>query len=220
MAPFATAYSWPSDPRLKKALIAAKLNKLEVAVPDFTFGTDNKEASFLAKFPLGKVPALETHGSEHLCLAESGAIAAFLADAGPARDQLLGANEFQRAKVTQWLLHTELEISPNVFAGIRPKVGRAEYDPDVEAKALTSLDRIVAVIESTLAGGQSWLVPGTSDYSLADLTAMGSLAAGLKLWLDKAWRDRHPATMAWFARLLAVPAVHEAYDDFKFVDEA
>lgn len=143
-----------------------------------------------------------------------------MADSGPARARLLGADAFQRAKVMQWVLHTELEISPHVFAGIRPKVGRAEYDADVEAKAQTALDRIVAVVESTLAGGQPWLVPGTTEFSLADLTAMGSLSAALKLWLDKAWRDRHPATMAWFARLLAVPEVHEVYHDFKFVDEA
>ena len=188
-------------------------------MPEFTFGTDNKDASFQKKFPLAKVPALETHGPEQLCLAESGAIALFVADSGPARTRLLGADAFQRAKVMQWVLHTELEISPNVFAGIRPKVGRAEYDADVEAKALTALDRIVAVVESTLASGQPWLVPGTTEFSLADLTAMGSLSAALKLWLDKAWRDRHPNTMAWFSRLLAVPEVHEVYDDFKFVDE-
>lgn len=202
-------------------MIAAKLNNLEIALAEFEFGKTNKDAGFLAKFPLGKVPALEAHDPKQpLYLAESSAIGAFVADAGPAREQLLGANVHQRAKVTQWLMHAELEINPQVRVGLMPKMGYATYDAEAEAKALVALDRIMAVVEGTLAGGQPWLVPGTTNFSLADLTVLDRLAGALKLWLDKSWRDRYPATMEWFARLMAVPVVGEVYHDYKFVDAA
>jgi elongation factor 1-gamma len=46
---------------------------LEIDVPEFAFGKDNKSEEFLSKFHMGKVPAFEdAHGNR---LFESGAIA-------------------------------------------------------------------------------------------------------------------------------------------------
>jgi elongation factor 1-gamma len=51
-------YSYPNNPRVAKALIAAKYNGASVEVVDIAMGVDTKEAAFLKKFPLGKVSQL------------------------------------------------------------------------------------------------------------------------------------------------------------------
>ena len=53
---FGKIYSYPNNPRIKRALIAAKYNGLEIETPAFDFfGKDNRTAAYLAKFPQGKV---------------------------------------------------------------------------------------------------------------------------------------------------------------------
>lgn len=68
-------YSYPNNPRVAKAAIAANYNNQQITmVPDFKMGETNKTPEFLAKFPLGRVPAFEsTDGS--FTLYESNAIA-------------------------------------------------------------------------------------------------------------------------------------------------
>lgn len=54
-------------------MITAKYSGLEIDVPEFAFGKDNKSEEYLAKFPMGKVPGFEDAHGNHLF--ESGAIA-------------------------------------------------------------------------------------------------------------------------------------------------
>jgi elongation factor 1-gamma len=57
-----------------KAQIAGKFTGLEIEAPAFQIGVDNKTPEFAAKFPLQKVPALETPEGP---LFESNAIARY-----------------------------------------------------------------------------------------------------------------------------------------------
>lgn len=69
-----SVYSYPGNPRVFKAQIAALYNNTSISlIPDFEFGQTNKSADFLSKFPLGKVPAFE--GVDGFSLYESAAIA-------------------------------------------------------------------------------------------------------------------------------------------------
>lgn len=65
--------TYPNNPRVAKAVIAGKYNGLEVVENKFEMGVTNKSKEFLAKFPLGKVPAMET--ADGFTLFESGAMA-------------------------------------------------------------------------------------------------------------------------------------------------
>ncbi len=57
-ASIGTVHSYPENPRVFKALIAAKYNGLNISQStNFIMGTTNKSDEFLDKFPLGKVPA-------------------------------------------------------------------------------------------------------------------------------------------------------------------
>lgn len=53
-------HTYQGNYRAFKALIAAEYNGVDIQVPPFEIGTDNKTPEFLAKSPMGKVPVLET----------------------------------------------------------------------------------------------------------------------------------------------------------------
>jgi len=55
-----TIYSYPNNNRVWKAQIAGNFTGLQFELPPFQIGKDNKTPEFAAKFPLQKVPALET----------------------------------------------------------------------------------------------------------------------------------------------------------------
>ena len=65
-----------------KALIAAEFSGAKIRVvsdpPDFVLGETNKTVAYLAKFPMGKVPAFESADGKNLF--ESNAIAFYLAN--------------------------------------------------------------------------------------------------------------------------------------------
>lgn len=89
MAPFATLHTLTTivHAKVTKSLAAAALNDLEIIIPsNFVYGTTNKSPEYLAKFPHGKIPALETPSGFYL--AESTAIAYYIAESGPAKDQV------------------------------------------------------------------------------------------------------------------------------------
>ena len=66
-ATLGTIHSYPENPRVFKALIAAKYNNVSIAQNgNFTMGTTNKSEEFLEKFPMGKVPAFVSQESYHI----------------------------------------------------------------------------------------------------------------------------------------------------------
>lgn len=65
-------YSYPNNPRVHKAAIAAKYNGVEIEFPAFEMA-DSKTPAFLEKFPMGKIPTFESANGETLF--ESNAIA-------------------------------------------------------------------------------------------------------------------------------------------------
>ena len=48
-------YTYPNNFNAHKALIAAKFGEVEIELPAFQLGKDNKQPDFLGLFPPGKV---------------------------------------------------------------------------------------------------------------------------------------------------------------------
>ena len=65
-------FTYAGNVHALQSLIIAKYNGVEIEVPAFEMGKDNKKADFLAKSPMGKVPVLETPSG---CICEAAAIA-------------------------------------------------------------------------------------------------------------------------------------------------
>ncbi|KAF2498478.1 glutathione S-transferase [Lophium mytilinum] len=209
--PFATLYTTPNflHARTTKALAAAHLNSLPLHLPpDFIFGTTNRTPAFLAKFPMGKIPALET--ATGFYLSEATAIAHYLADSGPKRLQLLGSSPEERAEIQMWISLSDSEIFPNMGAVMGPMMGTAAYDAGVVERGEEAYLRAVRRVETHLKG-RKWLVNQNAGPSLADLSVASALFWPFKFMLDGEARGEFPETVGWYTRLLEVEEVREGF---------
>jgi glutathione S-transferase len=137
---------------------------------------ENKEASFLAKNPMGTMPVLELDDGRHL--AESMAICRYFEELHPT-PPLFGVDTLDRAFVEMWNRRMELEIQRpllDVFmhlspfwANRRPQI--VEYGRMMQAQALERmawLNRELA--HRTYIAGET--------YTIADITAQSAFLLG------------------------------------------
>ncbi|OAF99044.1 uncharacterized protein CC84DRAFT_1223337 [Paraphaeosphaeria sporulosa] len=160
MAPFGTLHTTTTflHARVTKILAAANLNGLDVQVePNFQYGITNKTPAYLAKFPHGKIPAFETPTGFYL--AEASAIAFYIADSGPLRDQLLGRTPEDRALVQMWVGFADSGLWVDGGAILGPMLGTVGYNAEDVAFHDTQFMRCLRRLEEHLAGeGKVWLV--------------------------------------------------------------
>ncbi|KAJ1988900.1 translation elongation factor activity protein, partial [Coemansia sp. RSA 1358] len=110
MAPIGKLIGPTRNQRNYKARIVAEYLGLDLAItPDFQMGVDNKTPEYLAKFPLGKVPAFE--GTNNFSLTDSSAIAYYVASLAGS-NSLLGKNAEETAQILQYILFAEADLSP------------------------------------------------------------------------------------------------------------
>lgn len=212
---------------MTKILAAANLNGLEILVdPNFSFPGDNNSAEFKRKFPLGKIPAFETPSGVYL--AEGIAIANYVCDSGPRREQLLGGTAEKRAFVQvssllncldnrfglclqMWVSFAEIEI----FANARPilmAIRGGKLVPEDLEEGEKQFRRALDRVEHQLAQeGSVWLVHG-SELSLADLSVAAALYWPLELFMDEEYRNGYPKMMEWLDRLMAVDGVGKGFE--------
>ena len=114
--------------------------KVEVAA-DFEMGVTNKTPAFTAKFPLGKVPAMETADGP---LTESDAIALYVASS--VKDSpLVGKTNYDKALIQQYVSFASNELGGHISKWYYPLVGiskifcRADLFPDPNPSLSPSL---------------------------------------------------------------------------------
>ncbi|KAI1807558.1 glutathione S-transferase [Daldinia bambusicola] len=203
MAPFGKIYSYPGNFRVDRAQVVAAFNGLEVPLAeDFKMAVDSKTPEFLAKFPMGKVPALEC--ADGFCIAEGAAICYHIARSGPKKDQLLGADPKTQSLIDQWSFFAETELVSNmippaamVFYRVIP-VDSARYEKSAESTV-----RALKRVEVALKDGQKFLVG--DNVTLADIQIAGCVFFATKFLLDAEMRKELPNVVAWAQRLAALP---------------
>ncbi|KAI9830144.1 MAG: hypothetical protein M1819_005821 [Sarea resinae] len=227
MAPFGILYSYVPNARILKIQAAARLNNLELELaPDFAFGQTNRSPEFLAKFPLGKVPALTcaasseaaAGASEDIHLVESDAIAQFVAESGPLSSQLLGAGPLQRAQIRQWISFASGEVMDHVLPLVGWRVGMGPYDAAVESRALAALERALGCLEAHLKVGRTWLAT-SEKLSLADLSLASSLYWAFMQVIDQAMREKYPRAVEWYRRTVGSQGVKDVFGEPIFVEQ-
>lgn len=213
MPPFGTLYTTVQflHARITKILAAANLNGLEILIdPAFKYGITNQSADYKARFPHGKIPAFETPAG--FCLAEGSAIAYYVADSGPRREQLLGRTPEERALVQMWISFADSQIWPDGGAILGPMLGTAKYNKDTVDSKEVQFVRALHRLEHHLAQeGKVWLVRD-DEVSLADLSVASGLLWPLKTFMDPEYRKNFPKMMEWWTRLLAVEGVGKAFN--------
>lgn len=178
-------------------------------------GETNKTPEFLAKYPLGKAPTFSSSDGVHLF--ESNTIAQYVAEGGPAKDQLLGSTPAERAVISQWTQMAETEVAPPLVQCLLPRVGFAPYNEEVDVKALANTERVLGAMESHLAG-RTWLATA-NKLSLADIAVASSLRYGFTYCIDAEMRAKYPGIMDWFRNVTSSEGVKEAFGEIKFIEK-
>ncbi|CAO3609308.1 unnamed protein product [Cunninghamella echinulata] len=188
-----TIKSYPGNPRVAKAQIAAAYNGLTFDFQNFDLLKERDEA-FFSRHKLGKVPVLE---SEELDLFESNAIAYF---ALAKKDSpLLGTTPAEKALILQWAFFSDNEISTNLSSWLSPLMGYSPYlKPSVDA-AIDRLKRTLGVLNKVLLD-KTYLVG--EDVTFADICVTTSLVFGYKLLFDKAFRDEFKNVNRYFKTMI------------------
>jgi len=147
------------------------------------------------KNPSLRVPTLELDDGE--CLAESNAIAWYLADGTP----YLPDDPLERARVLQWMFFEQYEVEPAIAVArfwISILGEREKYAAELESKWRAG-NRALAALDAHL-DGRDWLAGDA--YSIADIALYAYTHVAGEGGFDLA---QYPHVQAWLDRVAAAP---------------
>jgi elongation factor 1-gamma len=207
-----TVYSYPGSPYTAIGLLAAQFTKADVTVPEgFKMGVENKTPEFLAKFPMGKVPAADTPEGP---VSESFAIARHIARMAAGMD-LLGATPYEQALVDQWSFFAATELFPNALRVWVSAIGMRPFNDEVPA-ALDKLRRALKAAEAYLAAHGHFVA---GKLSFADMALFGALRPTFALMFGPEFRAKVPKLTAFVAEFAAKPEAVAVYGEFAFAEK-
>ena len=178
-------------------------------------GKTNRTPDFLSKFPLGKVPAFEA--ADGTTLFESDAITQYIAESGPAADQLIGATPAERASIRQWICYAQGEILDPLTELVLWRLGIRSYDAKIEETNIARLERSLTCLETHLKD-RTWFV-GNEKFSLADITVASALVWGFSMVIDAEMRQKFPSVITWYERIIEAKGVKEAFGEKKYIEK-
>jgi len=163
-------------------------------------GTDNKTPEYLARFPFGQVPSMDTVDGP---LFESNAIARYIARKG--KDVgLLGANAYESSQIDQWI-----EALRSAESSYMPWVGQIfgrPYDEKTWNAGKEGTVKFLTTVDKYLAGRQFFV---GDHVTLADILYASIIFLLFKLAVDPQLRAPLTHLQAWFDRCCALPHFKE-----------
>lgn len=194
-----------------QAQVIAALNGLEIELPEFEMAKTNRTPEFLAKFPLGKVPAFE--GADGFTLTEGAAIATYLAGSGPKAEQLLGSDLKTKAKIAEWTLYTDTELVSHATPALLMMLKYVPFDEARYNFSASAFERALQKVEAEVKGGKKYLVG--EQLTLADLMVSAALFFASGFLLDAEMRKTAPATIEYLKGVAATPEFAKVFGEYK-----
>lgn len=194
-----------------QAQVIAALNGLEIELPEFEMAKTNRTPEFLAKFPLGKVPAFE--GADGFTLTEGAAIATYLAGSGPKAEQLLGSDLKTKAKIAEWTLYTDTELVSHATPALLMMLKYVPFDEARYNFSASAFERALQKVEAEVKGGKKYLVG--EQLTLADLMVSAALFFTSGFLLDAEMRKTAPATIEYLKGVAATPEFAKVFGEYK-----
>jgi len=177
--------------RLLLTQLAIPFERIELDI----IKAETRTPKFLAKFPNGRIPAVELDDGK--LLFESNAIITYFADGTP----FLSADRFERAQTLQWLFFEQYSHEPYI-ASVRYLV----IHPDVQDDRRQILDQMrrrgydaLNVMESHLKS-REWFVG--ARYSIADIALYAYTHVAGEGGFDL---SRYTAIRSWLERVKSQP---------------
>jgi elongation factor 1-gamma len=196
-----------------KAAIAGQYTGVTVKEAEgFQMGVTNKTPEFLAKFPLGKVPAAETADGP---LFESNAIARYVARSG--KNNLYGANNYEAALVEQWIEWVGSEISLASDAWTYPIFGYAPFNAQATAKAKEDIRKGMKFLNEHLLN-HTFLVG--QRVTLADIVVAMAFHRLYTVVLDANFRKPYQNVTRWFQTCVHQPQFKTVMGEVKLCEVA
>jgi len=205
-----TLYTYPGNYRAQKIQIAAAYSGADVKVAsNFEFGQTNTSDEFLAKFPMGKVPAFED--SNGVCLSETNAIAHFVAN-----ETLRGTNPIDQALVMQYLEFADNEVLPSACTWVYPTLGFKQYNKQDTEKAQTHLKKCLALLNGFLET-RTFLVG--ERVTLADIALACNMLMLYAQVLDPKFREPYSNVNRWFLTCVNQPQFKQVLGEFTLCEK-
>jgi elongation factor 1-gamma len=201
-------HTYGSNFRALKILVAASYSGVNLSLsPNFEFGTTNKSAEFLKKFPSGKVPTYERKDGK-LCLSESDAIALYVSN-----DSLKGKTDEDKAKVFQWIFFAQSELYPAICAWLYPSLSIMPFNKENVAKGRKETENCLTVLDGHLLT-KTYLVG--ESITLADIATFSSLIDLWKNLMDAETRKPFVNVSRWFDTILNQPNVQAVIKSYGY----
>lgn len=192
-----TLYEQPDSGNCYKVrLVAAHTGRPLARVAVSSRDGSTRTPEFLAKNPIGKVPAVQLDDGRFL--AESNAILLHLAEGTP----LLPADAYDRAKAYEWLFFEQYSHEPAIAvrrALITYPERKALATPERMAQLLDAGNRALGVMEARLAG-HKWLTG--KSFSVADIALYAYTHTAEEGGYDL---TPYPGIRAWMGRIETLP---------------
>jgi len=193
-----TLYTFPTNFRAFKALIAAEYSGLSIDVPAFTMGKDNTTDEFLKMSPMGKVPVLKTKDG---CISQSNAIARYIArlrgDNG-----LYGNSFFESGQVDSWMDFCSNEVEVPATMWVYPILGYMEANGEATNEAKKHLGESLKAMDNHLSLNTYFV---GERVTLADICLFSALYYPFKFVMDKKYRKPYGNVSRWIQTCAAQP---------------
>lgn len=206
------------NPRTPAILAAARDNHLELELETVTSSSEASDA-YRKLNPLAKIPTFV--GADGYVVYECIAVAIYgklalgaingtrsccgcaVTSQNPATT-LLGADKQQYASIVQWMSFANSAILPALGDWFNPLIGRQAFVLAHVERAKEATLQALQVLEEHLRCANAGFLVG-DRLSLADLFVVGVVAGAFRCFLDRSWREAHPACTAWFTTVHALP---------------
>lgn len=158
------------NPQIVRTFAAEKGIALD-RVPVDIMGGENRGPAFLARNPMGQLPALEL--DDGTILTEVVAICEYLEDLHP-EPPLIGGTAGERAETRMWVRRFDLGVLEPYMFGFRATIGRAFFAPRMALLSEAAGAEMLHLMEEKLRhfdrllAGRSFVCG--SRFSLADIT--------------------------------------------------
>ncbi|WFD42021.1 hypothetical protein MPSI1_000658 [Malassezia psittaci] len=189
-------YGQERNPRVVRSLAAAKFNGLDLQMVETQPPSDTQKPEFLAKFPVGKVPAFE--GSDGFLLCESRAIVEYVAGLSD-NTKLLGADKKSHALVTQWINVIDSLVTDPLIELYLLYQGYTPYNKTTDAQLWKTVHRGLKALEDHL-HTNTYLVG--HNVTAADLTAASTLCFAFCMNLGPSSREQYPNLLRYYTTVI------------------
>ncbi|KAJ9058955.1 Elongation factor 1-gamma [Entomophthora muscae] len=207
-------YGSKGNPRVQKVQITAKLSSIEIDFDEnFEMGKHNKTPEYLAKFPLGQVPAFEA--KDGLCLTESAGLAFYVANLKE-NNPLLGKNKHELGKIYQYSFFAETQLSPQAATIVYPAFGYMPYNEETEKLGYQKLEGTLAYLNKEVEG-KKYLVG--DSITLADIMIGSNLEMLYAYVLVEEHRNKHPHLTNYFKHYRQMTEVTDASGPMRLADK-